>query len=98
MRHRRVIARIRAKLIEAGISCSDIDRDFGLYTNQANDALREPNRAGEEAIAKALDTTPAKLWPNRYDRNGVRLSPQPRSNYRTRIPGSQRQNVQEAWT
>lgn len=96
MRHRSTIAKIRYALMRKGLKTSDIDRTFGLYRNQASDALFEPNEAGERAIAKALDTTPQKLWPHRFDAHGKRLNPQPRTNYRTRKTRGQRQIRQAA--
>jgi len=93
LRHRTAIAAIRQRLFVAGLTCADIDRSYGLYTNQASDALFEPNQPGENAIANALGTTPQKLWPHRFDSKGNRLSPQPVSNYRIRNQPRQRKNV-----
>jgi lambda repressor-like predicted transcriptional regulator len=97
MRHRSTIGKIRLKLFEAGIKTAYIDRQFNLYAGQANDALFEPNEAGEKAIAKALNTTPQALWPHRFNkRTGERLSPQPRTNYRPRKTVRQRQKAMAA--
>lgn len=84
-------AGIKAKLVLKGISCADLDRQHGFYEDQCSDALYEPNKAGEAAIAAALGIPASRLWPERYDpKTGERLSPQPESNYRPRSGRSPR--------
>lgn len=74
-------AKIKADLFKAGYSLNEVDRQYNLRSRGSSDALRQPYEPGERAIAKALKTTPAKLFPERYDAGGNRLSPQPRQNY-----------------
>lgn len=75
MRHREAVAKIRYHLIKAGLTCSAIDRQYGLYAHQAQDAIFEPNEAGERAIAAALHMEPKELWPHRFDtKTGKRLT------------------------
>jgi Ner family transcriptional regulator len=86
-------SRIKAKLLEAGITLADIDRTYGLTSGAARNAMREPNQKGERAIAAALGTRPHLLWPTRYRPSGQRRSPQEW----TRVPTlKQRRNEQAA--
>lgn len=76
------IALIKSKIFNAGYTLTAIEQQYKLYKGCAFDTIREPNKAGEEAIAAALDVKPATLWPERYDKiTGRRLSPQPAANY-----------------
>lgn len=72
---------VRSSLYEAGLTLLDIDRKYDLKRGTCGTTLREPNAAGERAIAKALNTKSFLLWPSRYYANGRRKSPQPRENY-----------------
>ena len=63
---------IKARVIEAGLSFAKIDRSFRLPDGTARQTLREPNLAGERAIAAALKTRPHLLWSSRYRPNGQR--------------------------
>ncbi len=83
-------ARIRALLADRGLSLTALDRREGLYAGQTQNALYEPDQAGEDAIAKALGKAPQELWPERFDATGVRYVPQPRENYRARGGASRR--------
>lgn len=73
--------RVKSRLIAAGFSLLDIDRLYGLPRGTAGTTLREPNTAGERAIAAALKTRPHLLWQSRYHGDGRRLCPQPAENY-----------------
>lgn len=87
-------ATIKARLAAKGFSLSDVDRHFSLRRNCAGDTLREPNEAGEKAIAKTLGVHPATLWPERYDaKSRKRLRPQPDANYDRRPPMAQRRKT-----
>ncbi len=73
---------IRAELNRKQYQFSDVDRVFDLPTNTANRAARYPHEEGEAAIADVLGVEPYKIWPSRYDpKTGLRLKPQPSSNY-----------------
>ncbi len=67
--------RVKARIVEAGLSLADIDRRFGLRSGQARETLRYPDLAGERAIAAALGTRPHLLWKTRYRPSGQRRSP-----------------------
>jgi Ner family transcriptional regulator len=85
--------RIKAKLLEAGLTLAEIDRVYQLSSGTARNTMREPNARGERAIAAALGTRPHLLWPTRYRPSGQRRSPQ---NW-TRVPTlEQRRNEQAA--
>lgn len=75
-------AKIKEALYVKGLFLADIDRVHGLPAGTARTTLREPNKAGEVAIAAALACGPHQLWPERYDASGQRLTPQPRENRR----------------
>jgi Ner family transcriptional regulator len=86
-------SRIKAKLLEAGVTLAEIDRSYQLSNGTARNTMREPNARGERAIAAALGTRPHLLWPTRYRATGQRRSPQ---NW-TRVPTlEQRRNEQAA--
>lgn len=72
---------IKSRLYAAGMTLSSIDLRFGLPRGTAGTTLREPNAAGERAIAAALSMRPHLLWQTRYHGSGLRKSPQPRENY-----------------
>ncbi len=82
--HRRAVANIRRLLVEKKLTYANIDRANGFRDNRCADAATDPDKGAEEAIAKALGKTAQELWPHRFDRDGVRLSPQPKKNFRTR--------------
>lgn len=83
-------ARIKALLLEKGITLASIDAAFNLSSGTARNTMREPNTRGERAIAAALGTKPHLLWPTRYRPSGQRRSPQDW----TRVPTlTQRRNV-----
>ncbi len=76
------MAHIKSLVFQAGLTFHAIDQQYKLSTGCAYNAMREPSKAGEEAIAAALDAKPSTLWPERYDTlTGQRLSPQPSANY-----------------
>lgn len=83
---------IKARLFTAGLALLDIDRTYQLRRGTAGTTLREPNAAGERAIAAALGTRPHLLWRSRYHASGLRKSPQPRENYERPATMAQRQN------
>jgi Ner family transcriptional regulator len=86
-------SRIKAKLLEAGVTLAEIDRSYQLSNGTARNTMREPNARGERAIAAVLGTKPHLLWPSRYRPSGQRRSPQ---NW-TRVPTlEQRRNEQAA--
>lgn len=75
------LARIKHLLLMNGLTLSSVDAQFKLARGTAGTALREPNIAGERAIAAALRSKPHLLWPSRYFADGRRLKPQPADNY-----------------
>jgi len=86
------MANIKSKLMIAGFTFYDIDRRFELPRGTAGTTLREPNAAGERAIAAALGTKPHLLWRRRYHASGLRKAPQPAENYERPLTMRQRQN------
>lgn len=81
-RRREEVARIKSRLIVAGLTLTQIDKRFGLPAGTAGNSIHEPNVAGERAIAAALGTRPHLLWFSRYSPSGERRHPQPAENYR----------------
>ncbi|MCD2176480.1 helix-turn-helix domain-containing protein [Rhizobium sp. C1] len=89
------IAKIKARLVLAGITFRDIDRRYGLARCTASRTLQEPNLAGERAIAAALKTHPHLLWRERYHADGRRKDPQPMENYHRPLTRKKRQRAVE---
>lgn len=81
-RRREDVARVKGKLIIAGITLAKIDELYLLPPGTAGNAVHEPHAAGERAIAAALKTRPHLLWFTRYHSDGTRMEPQPTENYR----------------
>lgn len=75
------LARIKRLILIKGLTLTKIDEQYRLARGTAGTALREPNTAGERAIAAALGTKPHLLWRSRYFADGRRLQPQPAENY-----------------
>lgn len=73
--------RIRGMLLAKGLRLTDVAASTGLRYSALKGALRDPYEAGERAIAEALGVKPEKLWPERYDADGVRLARQPLGNF-----------------
>lgn len=86
------VGSIKSRLFEVGLTLLEIDRSYNLPRGTAGTTLREPNAAGERAIAAALGTKPHLLWRSRYHGSGLRKSPQPRENYERPATMAQRQN------
>lgn len=82
---------VKSKLMLAGLSLLDVDRLYSLPRCTAGTTLREPNLAGERAIAAALKTRPQYLWRSRYHADGRRKSPQPSENYQRSTMRERRQ-------
>jgi Ner family transcriptional regulator len=61
---------IKARLLLRGLTLSQIDLAYDLPLGTAGTTLREPNAAGERAIAAALGTRPELLWRRRYHASG----------------------------
>ncbi|RVG08840.1 hypothetical protein CN234_16950 [Sinorhizobium meliloti] len=87
------LAAIKRELLLVGLSLYDVDRRYNLPRGTAGTTLREPNAAGEKAIAAALGTKAHLLWPSRYWPSGQRRSPQPRENYERPPTMRQRQKT-----
>ncbi|CAK7257508.1 MULTISPECIES: helix-turn-helix domain-containing protein [unclassified Shinella] len=83
--------RVKSKLSLAGFSLLDVDRLYNLPRGTAGTTLREPNAAGERAIAAALQSRPHLLWRSRYHADGHRKSPQPAENYQRSTMRERRQ-------
>lgn len=63
---------IRARLRLAGTSFSDIARELGktpASVSLVSQGLRRSQRI-QRAIAEKLNTTPNKIWPDRYEQEG----------------------------
>ena len=87
--------RVRTLIYEWGLTLLDIDRKYRLPRGTAGTTLREPNLAGEKAIAKAVKVKAFELWPSRYHSNGRRKSPQPSENYE-RLTSQDRSRLAQA--
>ncbi|MFJ3457258.1 helix-turn-helix domain-containing protein [Scandinavium goeteborgense] len=64
-------ADIIAALKKRGTSLAALSREVGLSSSTLANALTRPWPKGESIIAQALNTSPEKIWPNRYvDKDG----------------------------
>ncbi|MFC3074648.1 helix-turn-helix domain-containing protein [Shinella pollutisoli] len=88
--------RVKNRLDELGFSLLDVDRRFNLPRGTAGTTLREPNAAGERAIAALLKTRPHLIWRSRYHADGRRKSPQPSENYQRFTKRDRRQAAEAA--
>jgi Ner family transcriptional regulator len=86
-------AKIKLRLIERGLTCTELERRHGLPAGACTNALYEPGTAGENAIAEALGVPPQEIWSERFDADGVRHTPQPPVNYRMRGSGESRRKA-----
>lgn len=84
-------ARVKFKLDALGYSFLDVDREYGLPRGTAGTTIREPNAAGERAIAAILKTRPHLIWRTRYHADGRRKTPQPPENYQRSTKRDRRQ-------
>lgn len=84
-------ARVKNRLTELGFSLFDVDRLYNLPRGTAGTTLREPNAAGERAIAAILKTRPHLIWRTRYHADGRRKTPQPPENYQRSTKRDRRQ-------
>ncbi|QJT79292.1 helix-turn-helix transcriptional regulator [Kosakonia sp. MUSA4] len=79
-------ADIIAALRKRGTSLAKISREAGLASSTLSNALTRPWPKGEWLIAKALDVSPAAIWPGRYV-NGKRKPRKPLSDSSTKTSG-----------
>jgi len=89
-------ADIKHQLTLRGLTFADVDRDHDLISGTARSTVRHPHLAGEQAIAATLGIAAHQIWPSRFDpKTGVRLTPQPTSNYtdRPRLRASQKRKA-----
>lgn len=75
------MTRVKKLLTIAGYTLLDVDREYRLPRGSAGSALRHPHLRGERAIASVLKRPACELWLSRYNNDGTRKSPQPKSNY-----------------
>ena len=66
-------ADVIAALSKRGISLRGLAARSSISSAGLSNALRRPSERAERIIATALDTTPAQLWPSRFDGNGKRV-------------------------
>jgi len=74
-------ASIKEALERAGLRLVEADRLAGVPKGSSSQALRRGCSAGEEAVSKALNIPLFTLFPNRYNADGSRKRPLPRSEY-----------------
>lgn len=61
-------AEIIASLRKRGTSLAAVSRRAGLASSTLANTLVRHWPKGERLIANALETTPEKIWPSRYDK------------------------------
>jgi Ner family transcriptional regulator len=67
-------ADVLAALKKRGQSLAGLSVANGYHPTAAGKALKRPWPAMEAIIATALELTPARIWPSRYDADGQPLS------------------------
>lgn len=60
-------ADITAALKKRGLSCRQLSLHHGYGPSTLHSALHRPWPKAEQLIAEAIGTTPAKIWPSRYE-------------------------------
>ncbi len=83
-------AKIKYEVAKRGLTLYAASRAAGFDERACSRAIAEPNPKGEAATAKALGVAPHIIWPSRYNDDGVRLKPQPNTNYRE---GNKKSNI-----
>lgn len=68
-------ADVRAAVSKAGSTLAKIAEDAGLHVSTAQQALKRPCYAGEQAIAQFLGVPAHHIWPGRYDSAGLPKHP-----------------------
>ncbi len=63
-------ADVLAALKKRGKTLAGLSIAHGYHPTAAGKALKRPWPALEHIISEALGTTPALIWPSRYDRDG----------------------------
>jgi Ner family transcriptional regulator len=62
-----VVARLKA----AGWSLSDVAGLLGITQSAVSQVAKRPSPRVQAAIARILGVSPASLWPERYDADGL---------------------------
>lgn len=75
---------IKAAIRKEGETLASLGIRHGLSRQSMALTLARPHAQGEEIIAAFLGVPAHRIWPSRYDANGQRKKPQPRTNYRVR--------------
>ena len=75
------ICDIKYLLGQKGMKFVEIDKQFCLREGVTRFAVSKPHKAGEEALSSALNIPLKELFPDRYNDEGKRLTPQPSVNY-----------------
>ncbi|MNO51481.1 DNA-binding transcriptional regulator Nlp [compost metagenome] len=69
---------IKYQLRAKGSSLAKLARELNVTGPAVKNAKRKPYPRVERAIARALDTTPDKLWPERWNSDGTPHRQRPR--------------------
>lgn len=75
---------IKAAVRKRGYTLTALGASNGLSRQAMSLVLVRPWAEAEDVIARFLDVPPAKIWPSRYNSNGSRKQPQPKSNRQRR--------------
>ncbi|HUN39355.1 MAG TPA: helix-turn-helix domain-containing protein [Acetobacteraceae bacterium] len=71
-------ADVLAALKKRGFSLAGLSVANGYHPTAAGKALKRSWPAMEAIIARALDVSPAAIWPSRYDPAGLPIADRPR--------------------
>ncbi|SDH29608.1 helix-turn-helix domain-containing protein [Roseospirillum parvum] len=83
---------IRGLLHKRGLTLTGVALAAGLPEAACRVALRQPYYHAEQAIARALDTTAQRLFPERYEPDGTPLHPPKDGSAAAPPPASQKRD------
>lgn len=78
-------ADVRAAVSKAGSTLAKVAEGAGLHVSTAQQALKRPCYAGEQAIARFLGVPAHHIWPARYDSAGLPKHPRIRKQLNAEI-------------
>lgn len=89
--------KVRYELEKIGrTTLRQIDLEFGVPVGTISNTLYRPDPKGERILSQILGISACQIWPSRYDKDGLRLTPQPTNKPRTEANARHRQKQRAA--
>lgn len=82
----------RARIRKGGLTLTALAAKSGLHVSAISHCLRRCIPAANVAVAEHLGVAPAELWPDWFDRDGVRLRSAPIGARAPRTASSQKRD------